>query len=303
MVFVLGALPALPAQNATAPGQPTVPELIEQLKQREAAAKSVSLAMRSRTAVPDGPVFEATGSLRVLGSTHFHVAMRMKVGDGMEGEHEVVRTPNGTWTREVDPMNGEVVTRMSKETMAALEEASKVLGDEVPVGAIPGQSEAPLGSAMLASLAKRFDLQVANKLVRDGIDHWVIRGEVREGLAADPEDDGLPKPDRVEVLVRTGAQGPLAVVKMTQYADGAEVLSVEVDEVVLDQPMEERSFRIDERGKRVLDVMDYPPAARQIQDLLDRAARKKAEAKGKDGEGKEGRDGKTPGEAPRDRDR
>lgn len=300
--FALAPLAPLAAQDPEQPAKPTVAELITQLQTREKAAKTVSLAMRSRTAVPDGPTFETAGSLRVLGTTHFHVSMRMKIGDGMEGEHEVVRTPDGTWTREVDPMQGEVLTKMSKETMLALEEAAKELGDDVPAGAIPGQSEAPLGSAMLASLVKRFDLEVASKLVRDGIDHWVVRGDVRSGASPEGDEEGLPRPDRVELLVRATADGPLAVVKMTQFAQGTEVMTVEIDSVVLDQPMAEASFKIDDRGRKVVDVMDYAPAAQQIQSVLDQAKRKKegkaagnaaepgaGAAKGKDGDTGTGR--------------
>jgi hypothetical protein len=199
----------------------------------------------------------------------------------MEGAHEVVRTPTGTWTREIDPMQGEVLTRMGEETMRELEEASKVLGDDVPAGAIPGQSEAPLGSAMLASLDKHFDLEVAGKVLRDGIDHWIVRGPARAGAGDRRDSDGLAQPDRVEVLVRTLASGPLAVVRMSQFSDGAEVMSLEIDEIVLDQPMAEASFKIDDRGKRVIDVMDHPPAARQIQEVLDQARRKR-EGKGRE---------------------
>lgn len=275
-VFLLGAIGPL-ALHGPAPAQkPTVAELVTQLQERERAAKSVTLKMRSRTAVPEGPSFETTGSLRVLGKTHFGVSMRMKIGEGIEGEHEVVRTPDGTWTREVDPMNGEVFTRMSKEKMLELEEASKILGDDVPAGAIPGQSEAPLGSAMLVSLGKRFDLQVASKLVRDGIDHWVVSGEVRPGEVG--EDDGMPKPDRVELLVRAMSDGPLAVVHMSQFSEGKETMALDIDEIVLDLPMSEASFKIDDRGKRVIDVMDHPPAAQQIQAVLDQAKRKKESA-------------------------
>ncbi|MEZ5963433.1 MAG: hypothetical protein R3F56_06255 [Planctomycetota bacterium] len=282
-VFLLVPLAPLAAQDPDAPHKPTVAELVSQLQQRERAAKTVSLSMRSRSAVPDGPSFETTGTLRVLGTTHFHVSMRMKIGEGMEGEQEVVRTPGGTWTREVDPMQGEVITKMSKETMAALEDAAKVLGDDVPAGAVPGQSEAPLGSAMLASLAKRFQLEVANKLVRDGIDHWVVRGDLRADALSAGEDDGLPRPDRVELLVRASADGPLAVVKMSQFSQGVEVMTVEIDSVVLDEPMTEASFKIDDRGRKVIDVMEHPPAALQIQAVLDQAKRKKeGAAAGKD---------------------
>lgn len=296
LVFLLGTLPPLGAQPPATggagpePAMPTVADLVEQLKQREQGAKTVSLSMRSRTKVPDGPEFEASGTLRVLDRTHFAVNMRMKVGEGMEGEHEVVRTPMGTWTRESNPMNGEVFTHMDQETMRQLEEASAVLGDEVPLGAIPGQSEAPLGSAMLESLAKHFDLKVTGKVVRDGLDHWVVRGEARPA-GEQGQDDGLPKPDRVDLLVRTLGDQALAVVKMTQFSEGSEVMTLEIDEVVLDHPMAESTFTMDTRGRTVLDVMEHEEAARQIRDVLERARRKK------EGAGKEAGASERTGEA------
>ncbi len=293
LVLAFGLVQTMPGQEAQRPdspgssagaraappaGAPTIDELIARLQEREQAAKTVMLRMRSRTNVPEGPVFETEGTLRVLGTTHFHVAMKMKAGNGMEGENEVVRTPAATWTREVDPMQGEVHTQMSKETMAQLQEASRTLGEDV--GAVPGQGEAPLGSAMLVSLRKRFDLAVASKLVRKGLDHWVIRGDLRPGDAS--EADGLPQPDRVEVVVRALSDGPFAVVRMAQFAAGHEIMAVEIEDVQIDRPMAEASFKLDARGKRVIDVMDHPPAAMQIKDVLDRARRKReADAKGK----------------------
>jgi hypothetical protein len=253
-----------------------VAEIVAQLQAREKAAKTVALCMRSKTAIPDGPTFTTEGTLRVLGTTHFHLSMKMKASDGMEGEHEVVRTPQGTWSREVDPMQGEVQTQMSKETMAELAEASRLLGEDAGTGAIPGQAEAPLGSTMLASLSKRFDLKVVSKFVRDGLDHWVLRGDARPGDVGDA--DGLPPTDRVEIVVRAAADGPVCLVRMAQFATANEVMAVEIDDVQTDAPMTEASFKFDPRGKRVIDVMDHPPAAMQIKALLEQA-RKKREGK------------------------
>jgi hypothetical protein len=284
LVFVLAAQASLAAQDAPAgtagsapAGAPSLAEVVARLQEREKAAKSFELKVKSRSAVPDGPQFETEGTLRVLGTTHFHLAMKMRLGDGMEGENEVVKTPEGTWTREANPIQPEVFTVMTKDLMREVEAAAKVLGDEA--GALPGQGEAPLGSAMLTSLAKRFDLKVADKLVRDGFDHWVIRGDARPSEASPAAD--LPEPDRVEMLVRALSDGPLAVVKMVQFDQAAEVMSIEFTDLVLDRPMAEASFKLDSRGKKVLDVLDHPPAAAQIQGMLAEARKKTQEQKDK----------------------
>ncbi|HLU38530.1 MAG TPA: hypothetical protein VK081_04045 [Planctomycetota bacterium] len=283
-VFLLAAILPAAAQEGAKEPLPTVPEIIAKLQARERAAKTVMLTMRSRTTVPDGPTFETEGTLRVLGTTHFHVKMRMRADEGIEGQHEVVTTPEGSWTREVNPMQGEVITRMSKETMAALKEAEDLLGEDGPPGAVPGQSEAPLGSAMLASLAKHFDLAVQGKIVRNGLDHWLLRGDVRPGVQGEVEG---PVPDRVEVLVQVLKGEPFAVARMTQFDDGAEVMTVEINDVQLDLPLAESSFQMDTKGRRVIDVMDHPEAAAQIREVLDRAKAKREEK----GNAKDGKDG------------
>ncbi len=270
LVFLLTALPCPAAQDA-APPQPGVAELIARIQAKEKAITAVSVKMRTRSAHPDGAVFETSGTLRVLGATHFHTTSRMRMGDAMEGEHEVVRTPDGLWMRELDPIQGEVFTTMSPDLIKTVEAAAKQLGDDGMPGAIPGQNEGPLGSALLVSLQRQFELKVDKKLVKDGIDHWVLRGTSRPGQ--EPEAAGLPNPDTVEVVV---SETPLAVVRMAQFAAGKEILVIEIDDVQVDPPLSPASFKLDSRGKRVLDVMDYAPMAAQINALLDEAKRVQA---------------------------
>lgn len=280
-VFLLVPVAAIRAQDPNA-DVPTVPQLIERLQALEKAAKSVSLQMRSTSVVPDGPTFETRGSLRVLTGTHFHVSMQVRFGEGMEGEHEVVRTPEGTWIREVDPIQGEVFLHMKPELMRELEAASKELGGDVAMGAIPSQSEAPLGSAMLRSIGERFALEVrAEPLVENGLDHWVVRGELREGEAAALE--GLPEADMVEIVVR---QRPLEVVRMVHFRRGQPILTLEIDDVQLDLPMSEASFRLEAGGRTFRDVMDHPETSAQIRAILEEAkAAREAKAAGGSGKG------------------
>jgi hypothetical protein len=257
----------------------SVPDLIAQIAAKEAAVRSVALRMKSRSHVPGAPPFETEGSIRVLGTTHFHVTMLARFGDGMEGRHEVVRTPAGAWTREVDPVEGEVCTFMEPELMEKLAAASKVLGHDAGMGGVPSQSEAPLGSAMLRSLSERFDLAVKRRIVVGGIDHIVIEGSAKPGV---PMEEDMPVPDHVEVLVR---EVPLGVARMIQFKDGKELLSLTIEDVQIDAPMAEESFTLDADGKtRFIDVMKHPPAAEQIKAVLAEAeSKREAAAKGRDG--------------------
>lgn len=276
VVFLLVAAGGVRSQGEL-PDQPTVADLVQRIEARERAAKTVSLRMSSRSVIPDGPAFETSGTLRVLGTTHFHVTMSMRFGDGMEGEHEVVRTPAGTWTRERNPIHGEVLTVMSAELMAEVEAASKLLGDDGGFGAVPSQSEAPLGSAMIKSIASRFDLRVQPaKLVEGGLDHYVLRGSKRPGEQAEPE--GVPDPDTVEIVVRAN---PLEVVRMTHFAAGQEILALEIHDVQLDLPIPESSFAIDAAGGDFIDVMAHPPSAEQIRAILDEARMRREEMAGR----------------------
>lgn len=280
LVFLLSVLSGVTAlQGASAqetvpaaPAEPSVADLIERIRAKEKATTAVSVKMRTRSALPDGAQFETSGTLRVLGATHFHVASKMRMGEGMEGEHEVVHTPEGTWMRDLDPIQGEVFTVMTPELIASVEAAAKVLGDDAIPGAIPGQNEGPLGSALLVSLDRRFALRVDKKVVKDGIDHWVLRGEVRPGQTAEAE--GLPDPDSVEVVV---SERPLSVVRMAQFDTGKEILVIEIDDVQIDPPFAPASFKLDSRGKRFVDAMDYPPMAAQITAMLDKAKAVQAE--------------------------
>lgn len=274
LLTVLSGVTALQGASAqeTAPAAPSVADLIANIRAKEKATTAVSVKMRTRSALPDGAQFETSGTLRVLGATHFHFASKMRMGEGMEGEHEVVHTPEGTWMRDLDPIQGEVFTVMTPELIASVEAAAKVLGDDAMPGAIPGQNEGPLGSALLVSLDRRFDLRVDKKVVKDGIDHSVLRGEVRPGQAA--EAQGLPDPDSVEVVV---SERPLSVVRMAQFDAGKEILVIEIDDVQIDPPFTAASFKLDSRGKRFVDAMDYPPMAAQFSAMLDKAKAVQAE--------------------------
>ena len=243
-------------------------ELIAKMKAAEKDVDSAVLEMVTRGTYPGGVGFEIRGSVRVLGGTHFHIRNRATFEDDLTSEQEEVRTPEGAWMREKDPAFGEVYLSMKPELLAELKRAKETLagaGDEAPLADNP--AEDPLGSAMLESLDRHFALEVQKRVI-GGHDVLVVQGPVREA-PPEPGESDFPQPDRVELLVRTP---DLAVIQMTQFRDGKELMQVEITRLELNVPIDKGSFRIElPEGQRFLDVMEHPPAAAQIRDLLDKA--------------------------------
>lgn len=276
----LGVAAALAAQPPAPAGKPsrsaqvtTVEDLVKEMRRRERGVRSARLEIVTEGTYPGGVTFRIEGSVRVLGKTHppshTHVRMVTRLGEGVTTEFETVRTPKGVFTREKDPAGEEIYTRMSPDLMRRLDEATRRLqqgGVQAP-GAPGNEIADPLGSRMLESLAQRFDLRVS-RVVRDGVDYFVVAGPAREGAGDDLPDD-LPAPDRVELMVRAR---DYVVERMVQFRSGKEILQVRVRALELDVPMSEDSFRIEvPKGVEVLDVMDHPPAAEHIRQLLEEA--------------------------------
>ncbi|MCC6669796.1 MAG: hypothetical protein IT458_01960 [Planctomycetes bacterium] len=266
-------LPSLPQDKPPAPGLPTLAQLIADLHAREKAASTVHLEMRTKGAFGPGREFNLTGTIRVLGATHVHIKTQADFGPEMKGETEMVKTPEGIWMREVDPIQGPVHTFTSAELAGRLEAASKAIGKQ---GAVPNQANAPLGSAMLESMSQTFDLKVERRLVYEGLDYYVVKGKSRGHAPTDPMLGDMPQAEEVEILV-----GVLdaSVRRMVQFREGKPMLTIEITKLVLDTPMDKGSFTIQvEPGVRFKDVMEHPPAAEQIRRILDEAAAKKPAA-------------------------
>lgn len=149
-----------PSTNSARDGQMSLESVLTELKSREKAAKSVLMEMTSTGWFPGGRQVKTTGSLRVLGKTHVHVKMSADFGDGMRGDNETVKTPEGVWTRETDPAQGTVCTTMSTELMKKLDEALAVLGEGRELPGVPNGIDEANGSVMIESLQKTFSLKV-----------------------------------------------------------------------------------------------------------------------------------------------
>lgn len=245
-----------------------VASLIRYVQERERAVESVRMEIQTEGSFPDGTPFETTGSVRVLGETHFKAQMSARFGEGMEVETETVRTPEGMWLRERDPVQGEVYLRMDATTMARVESASAALGGSgsALAGAGGGRGESPLGGSLLTDLDRQFELSLDGPRVVNGESFWVVDGPAR---GSDHEDDllGLGA-DRVDVLVRV-ADG--AVLRMAQLRDGQPLLEVRIVEMEFGAALVPSDFVLSARSGEPIDILDHPPARAQIERLLQEA--------------------------------
>jgi hypothetical protein len=270
-----GPTPVAPQQVPRLPEgrPPTLAELIAVLEAREARVESARLTMRTSGRQPDASTFRTTGELRLLGGEYLHASMVLEApDDDLRAEVETLKTPAGVWMREKDPVQGEVVTFLSPKLVRDLESAQRALerGDQGILGTDPtggNPIDAPLGSAMLESLDRAFELSVGEPRVQDGIEVYVVGGPVRSA----PAELEAETPDFVEVLVR---RADLAVIRLRQLRKGEKVLEVRIDELELDLPLEPASFDpmktvlAEGRDAVVIDVMDHPPARLQIEQVF-----------------------------------
>ena len=280
VLLVLGPLSLASGLSAQVPrspaaqGQlPTLQELVTQMQKVEQAATSVYLEITSEGSYPGDVNFDTQMTLRVLHGTHFHMHLLASFGEGESAESETVKTPERVWILEDDPAFGKVFMKMDKELVDRLDEASRILGQDsagMP-GSMSEQSTSPLGSSMLESLSQQYDLKVERKVVKDGQSCWVVAGDLRGDLPP-PDENAPPVPDRMDILVRTLDS---AVLQMVHLKDGREQLRVNITRLELNRPMEEASFRIEVEGQEPIDIMEHPPAAAQIQAILDAARAKK----------------------------
>lgn len=270
----------LGAQGGNEPGAEAqalpLQDLVAKMKAGEEGVTSAYMEMVTRAPFPGGVTFLIEGTVRVLGETHFHIANRISVDD-ITSESERVTTPEGIWMREKGPAFGEVYLTMDLELAKEFKEALAVLAGEE--GALQNPAGEPLGSAMLESLDRQFELQVERRTIK-GLDYYVVQGPTRDGQAGQAEQagpPGMPIPDRVELLVRAA---DLAVVQMTQFKAGNELMKIETKVLELNRPMEKASFRlVPPAGVTFKDVREHLPAWTQIQQMLKLADAKREENK------------------------
>src|SRR5688572_10397217 len=123
-VFPLSFVTLLPAQQEPPKNEVPFGKLVEAVQALEAERmkdfQSATVKRRQKGEFPDGGKFEVSGTIRVLGKTHVHEVRTGRFGEDLHTEAEMVITPEGVWTREKDPIAGEVFTFMRPELVAEL---------------------------------------------------------------------------------------------------------------------------------------------------------------------------------------
>ncbi|HLQ39101.1 MAG TPA: hypothetical protein VK348_14930 [Planctomycetota bacterium] len=263
-------------EPAKAPSDPELARLLQDMRAAEAAVRSVHLELKTSGSYPGGLSFTTKGSMRVLRGDHpaLQTSMEYSCEDGLQGRMETVKNADGVWMVEQSPTFGEVYLFMDRDTLADVEWAAAVMerSDSVP-GATDGRSGAPLGSAMLDSLRRQYDLKITSKKDRQGQEGIWVAGDLKPGgpPAGDPD---APIADHVEMFVRGMDKAVLYVAHLLR---GQVVQQIEVTRLEVGKPMELKSFQIEGRAQKPRDIHDHRPAWEPLARLL-REAEDKAGA-------------------------
>ena len=247
-------------------------DLLAFVKAREGKAQAVVMQIQSVGKFPDGSEFRTDGTLRVLGRTHFHARMVARLGADVEAETETVRTPEGLWMRERDPVQREIFLAMDRATMERVDSATEALGASASLGGFcTREAESPLGRLVLEDLSQQFDLTVSEPRDVGGVRCWTVGGGIKGGLDPDEESFGLGA-DQVDVVVRV-SDG--ALVKMTQFRAGEPLLEVTISKLEVLETLDPASFTLPlpERSQWG-NVLEHPPARAQLDQLFEEARAK-----------------------------
>ncbi len=255
-----------------------VQELVASIRAAEAALTSLRLTMTTQGRWPGGLDVTTRGELRVLrgtqagaipGRDRVYSRLDYAFGDGLTGSMETAETADGIVLFEEDPAFGAVLLRIEPLLVADLAWAGEVLGEDGMPGMADRRAQSPLGSGMLADLARTFDLAVADDRERDGERGTWLRGARKAGLAEQEPD--LPLADRVELFVRERDRALLAA----HWFVGDELVQrVTVEALETGVALDAGAFAVDGRGQRLRDVQLYQPMWEQIEQVVARAEAK-----------------------------
>jgi len=233
--------------------------LLGEMREVEAAAKTVHIELETTGSYPGGVSFRTKGQMDVLRGEHpaFHTVTAYEFGDGLSGRLESVRNSDGVLTLTNNPTDGDVFLQMDLATLADVEWASKVLQRDAPVpAATDARMASPLGSGVLTELLRQFDLKILSRRGKDGQEGIWIGGDLRPDLQPEGDSD-LPLADHVEVFVRTPDK---AILDIAYLQLGKVLQRIEVKRLVINAPMSPDSFTIDAAGRKPRQVRQQPQA-------------------------------------------
>lgn len=275
---LLDGLPGqTPAGDAkTAAKADPIGDLVVAMRAAEAKLRSVTMTMSTRGRLPGGEEVTTRGSLRVLRGEQpaTHTRFEYSFGSGVRGRSEMVQSAAGILLLEDDPMFGEVFVQIDSKTVTDLEWAGEVLHrDDLPGMAPQGagttsdrRAATPLGSSVLAAMHRQFELVQEERSERGGESGRWFQGKRRAGL--DAQDAELPLAERVALFVRTA---DLALLELEQFAGDAVLQRLVVEELVVDPPLDGKTFTIDAGKLRPRPVQQVPALFESIEQAILRA--------------------------------
>ncbi|MBL8722972.1 MAG: hypothetical protein JNK49_02955 [Planctomycetes bacterium] len=272
--FGLAQAPAKAPERAPEPD--AIAAIVAAVRTAERNLVSVELALETSGRFGSGDEFTTRGTLHVLrtGQPRQRTEVEFQAV-GLKGRSISVRTPDGVTLHQDDPAFGELLARIPQAVVADLEWAGLVLDRNDLPGMADARAQAPLGSTVLAELARQFALQVGERKERGGEAGRWLHGERRPGL---PEAEAVvPEATRAAAFVRDRDQAVLEVV----YHQQDKVLQrIDVKRCVVDGAIADSVFVLAPPGLKVRELAAVPSLQEPIERTLQQAERKASEKAG-----------------------